>query len=57
MNEKNVKITKLAHSFKGYESSYNVEILNLFNPELQLKHTEFELKNRLIDLMTSTEFN
>ena len=57
MNEKNVKITKLAHSFKGYESSYNVEILNLFNPELQLKHTEFELKNKLIDLMTSTEFN
>ena len=31
---KNIKITK--HAFKDYASSYNVEILNTFNPELQL---------------------
>ena len=35
-NEKNVKITKRAHAFKGF-ARYNVEILNSFNPDLQLK--------------------
>ena len=44
MNEKNVKITKRSHAFKRYASSY-VEILNSFNPELQLKD------NKLIDLL------
>ena len=29
-------------------SIYNVEILNSFNPELQLKDTEFTIKNKLI---------
>ena len=38
--EKNVKMTKRAHAFKGYTSSFNVEILNSFDPELQLKGTE-----------------
>ena len=37
LNEKNVKITKQAHAFKGYASSYNVEIFNSFDPELQIK--------------------
>ena len=37
INEKNGKIRKRAHVFKGYGSSYNVKILNSFNPELQLK--------------------
>ena len=37
INEKNGKIRKRAHVFKGYASSYNVKILNSFNPELQLK--------------------
>ena len=37
LNEKNVKITKRVHTFKGYASSYNVGILSCFNPELQLK--------------------
>ena len=46
-NEKNIKITKRAHVFKGYASSYNVEILNSFNPELQLKDTESWIKNKL----------
>ena len=52
MNEKNVKTTKRAEAFKGYTSSDNVEILNSFNRELQLKDTESAIKNRLIDSMT-----
>ena len=40
LNKNNVKITKRSHAFKGYASSYNVKILNSFNPELQLKDTE-----------------
>ena len=51
MNEKNVKITKRALAFKGYASSYNVEILNFF-PELQLKDTESAIKNKLTELLT-----
>ena len=50
LNEKNVKITKRSHAFKRYASSY-VEILNSFNPELQLKDTESAIKNHLIDLL------
>ena len=42
--EKTVKITKQVYDFKGYASSYNVKILNLFNPELHLKDTEFAIK-------------
>ena len=41
------KITKLFHALKSYTSSYNVEILNSFNPELQLKNTEFAFRNKL----------
>ena len=41
LNQKNVKITKRTHAFKGYASSCNVEILNSFNHELQHKKTEF----------------
>ena len=48
MNEKNIKIAKRADAFKGYASSYNVEILNSFNPELQLKDTESAIKSKLI---------
>ena len=40
MNEKIVKITKRAHAFKGYASSYNVEVVNSFDSELRLKDTE-----------------
>ena len=52
MNEKNVKITKRAHTFKGYANIYNVEILNSFNPELQLKDTESAIKSKLIELLS-----
>ena len=49
LNKKNVKITKRAHAFNGYASTYNVEILNTFNPELQL---ESAIKSKLIELLT-----
>ena len=52
LNEKNIKITTRAHAFKGYASTYNVEILNLFSPETLLKDTEFAIKSKLIDLLT-----
>ena len=52
MNENNVKIRKQAHAFKGFGSSYNVEILNSFNPELQLKDTESSVKSKLIEVLT-----
>ena len=42
-----VKITKRANAFKGYTSSYNVEILNFLNPELQIKYIESAIKNKL----------
>ena len=41
-----VKITKWKHAFKGYASSYVVEILNSFNPKLQFKDTESAIKNK-----------
>ena len=47
-----MKITKGAHALKGYASSYNAEILNSFNPELQLKDTESAIKSKLIELLT-----
>ena len=50
--EQNIKITKRQHVFKGYASTYNVEILNCFNPELQLKDTESAIKSKLIKLLT-----
>ena len=43
----NVKITKRARAFKGCASSFSVEILNTFNPEIQLKDTE---SDRIIEL-------
>ena len=47
LNEKKLKIAKQAHAFKGYASANNAEILNSFNPELQVKDTEFAIKNEL----------
>ena len=46
------KITKPSRIFKGYASSYNVEVLNSFNPELQLNDTESVITNKLIDLLS-----
>ena len=50
--EKNIKITKREHAFKGYASTNNFEIFNSFNPELQLKGTESAIKSKLIELLT-----
>ena len=47
-----MKITKGAHAFKYYGSSYNVKILNSFNPKLQLKDTESATKNKLKHFFT-----
>ena len=52
MNGKSIKITKREHSFKGYASICNGEILNSFNSELQLKGIESAIKSKLIELLT-----
>ena len=38
--------------FKGWASSYNVEILNSLNLELQIEDTDSAMKSKLIDLLT-----
>ena len=43
----NWKIRKRTHTFKGFLSFYNVETLNSFDTELQLKGTETAIKNKL----------
>ena len=48
---KNIKITKRSHAYKGHAGIYNGEILNSFNPDLQLKDTESTTENKLIDLL------
>ena len=52
MNERNIKITKREHAFKDFASTYNVEILNSFNPKLQLKDTEPAIKSKLAELLS-----
>ena len=52
LNEKNMKITKWEYAFKGYASTYHVEILNSFDPELQLKDIESAIKSKVIELLT-----
>ena len=52
MNEKNIKITKIEHAFKGFQSTFNIGILNSFNPVLQLQATESGIKSKLIELLT-----
>ena len=47
MDKKNAKITKPYHAYKGYASSSDVDILNPFNPKLQLKDTESATRNKL----------
>ena len=52
LTKKIYKIAKREHAFKGYASTYNVEILNSFNSEIQLKDTQSTIKSKLIELMT-----
>ena len=47
-----MKTTKQEHAFKGFAGTYNVEILNCFNTELQLKDTESAIKSKMIELLT-----
>ena len=46
-----MKITKRSHAYRGYASTYNVEILISFNPELQPKDTESAIKRKLINFL------
>ena len=41
-----MQITR-SHAYKGYTITYRVKILNSLNPELQLKDTEYAIRNRL----------
>ena len=52
LDEKNAKVTKWSRACKGYESTSGVKILNSLNHELQLKYTEYAIRNKLIDLLT-----
>ena len=45
-------MTKRAHAFKSFASSYNVGILNSFNPEPQLKDTQSAINSKQIGLLT-----
>ena len=49
-----VKITKRPHALKDYAISYNVEILNSFNTELEIKDTESATKSKLINFLTQS---
>ena len=49
-----VKIIKRPHALKDYASSYNVEILNSFNTELEIKDTESATKSKLINFLTQS---
>ena len=42
LSEKNVKITKRVHTFKGYANIHNVEILNSFN-DLKILNLQLEV--------------
>ena len=45
-------MTKRVHAFKGFASCHYAEVLNSFNPKLQLKHTAFVIKSKLDKLLT-----
>ena len=52
--KKKAKTTTQSYAYKGYTSTYSIEISNSFNPE-QLKVNESAIKNKLIDLLTELE--
>ena len=45
---KKAKLTKPSDAYKVDGSSYYVNILNSFNPELQLKETELAVRTNLL---------
>ena len=50
--QKNVKVTKREHPFMSFISTYNLEILNSFSPELQHKDTGSVINSKLLNLLT-----
>ena len=52
LSKKNAKITKRSHSYKGYPSSHNIDILNSFNPELQREENVSSVRNKLISWLS-----
>ena len=48
LEAKKAKLTKPSDAYKVDGSSYYVNILNSFNPELQLKETEFAIRTNLL---------
>ena len=46
-----IKIKRF-HVYKGYASTYNVDILNYLNLELQVENTEPAVKIKLKDLLS-----
>ena len=55
LDGKSAKIAKQSHAFKGYASSYNVEILNFLNLEPQFRDSEFANRNKLICLFSECQ--
>ena len=51
LDKEKAKKLKRSYDFKGYASSYNVDILKFFDPESQLKDTESTIRNKLKDLL------
>ena len=51
MNVKNAKITEPSYTYKDYACTY-ADILNSFNPKLQLKNTEPTITIKLKDLVS-----
>ena len=49
---KKIKTTKRSYVYKSYACTYDVEILNYFNPQIQLKDTESSMKNKHKKLLT-----
>ena len=47
---------KRYHDYKGYASTSNDEILNFFNPELQLKYTKYATRNKPKDSFKRFKF-
>ena len=48
---------KRSHTYNGAASSYNVDILNDFNPELQFKILNLQLEKLIYLLIKSRRFN
>ena len=51
-NNKSEKFLEEVNTYRGYASTYDVEILNSYNPNLQLKDNKYGNKNKLIDLVS-----